>query len=204
LLLEEVAELPRGEQLALLRFLIERTSAQGVPLDVRVVATTRHGLARDAAEGRVHPDLAARLAAAEVAIPPLRARPLELAPFARTLAERAACAAGSAPPLLDEATLEALRDLDWPGNLHQLENLMSRAALLAPGRRVDLAALAGGGGRGPARLARESIATLDLRELEREAIERALAASDGDRALAARALGIHVRTLRNKLRDRAS
>jgi DNA-binding NtrC family response regulator len=206
LLLEDVTELPTAEQLALLRLLVDRTTAHGAPLDVRVIATTRKGLARDAAEGRLHPDLAARLAAAELTIPPLRSRPLDLAPFAREFAERAARAAGAPPALLDEAAIATLRGMDLLGNLHELENLMRRATLLAPGRRVDLAELTALGeerARSGSRFVRVPLETLDLRELEREAIERALAASGGDRTLAARALGIHVRTLRNKLRARA-
>jgi two-component system response regulator FlrC len=203
LLIEDVAELRSSEQLALLRFLVDRTDGRGAPIDARVIATSRGGLAHDVREGRLHPDLAARLAAAELALPPLRARALDVAPFARNFAERAAHAADVQPPVIGEADCEALRGLPLAGNLHELESLMQRAALLAPGRPLDVAALLLRRGPAPelAPESRGSAETLDLRALEQRTIERALALSRGDRNLAARALGIHVRTLRNKLRE---
>jgi DNA-binding NtrC family response regulator len=202
LLVEEVGDLPRAEQFALLRFLVERTSERGAPLDVRVIATTRDGLARDAAAGRLHPDLAARLAAVELTLPPLRQRPLEIEAFARRFAERAARRADAEPIALDGRALAALRALPLAGNLHELESLVQRATLSGPEEAVDFASLARTGGlaRGEPPAPRLSGETLDLRTLERRAIERALALSRGDRRAAARALGIHPRTLRNKLR----
>ncbi len=202
LLIEDVGELPLREQLALLRFLVDRTDGRGAALDARVIATSRAGLARDVREGRLHPDLAARLAAAELALPPLRARPTELAPFARVFAARAARAADAPPPVLADADCEALRGLALAGNLHELEGLMQRAALLAPGRPLDVASLLLRRSPQPTFAPDVRVPeTLDLRALEQRAIARALALSRGDRNLAARALGIHVRTLRNKLRE---
>ncbi len=201
LLIEDVAELASEQQLALLRFLVDGL----LRVDARVLATSRRGIARDVSEGRLHPDLATRLSAEEISLAPLRERGPDLAPLARKFAERAARAAGEEAPKLDDETFAALRALPFPGNLHELESLMQRAALLFPGRRVELARLGRGAAsaRAATAPAEPTRASLDLRVLERDAIGRALAASGGDRTLAARALGIHVRTLRNKLRAQA-
>ena len=200
LLLEEIGELAEPQQLELLRFLNEPGGARAIRADTRIVATTRLGIAQEVAARRLHRDLGTRLLAAEVMLPPLRARPADLPQLARSLAARAAWAIGEPPPQLDALALEQLRTMPFPGNLHELESLMQRAALLFPGARLDLARLARAPASARAKPEAASAKTLDLRELERDAIQRALAASGGDRTLAARALGIHVRTLRNKLR----
>jgi DNA-binding NtrC family response regulator len=195
LLVEEVPELTRADQLALLRFLIERSDARGSPVDARVVVTTRRGLARETAAGRLHPELAARLSAVELRLPPLRERPGDLRHFARELAARIARAANATPFALDERAFEALERLALPGNLHELQNLIERWTLL--GLPADAAR------SGPHAAASWAGEALDLRVLERRAIARALELSQGNRALAARALGVHARTLRNKLRERS-
>jgi len=169
------------------------------PLELRVLTTSRQPLAYEVTRGRLLPELADRLAVVELEIPPLRARPADVPVLARELAGLAAAAAGEEPPLLDEALLRALAESALPGNVRQLESLMQRAALLYPGRPVDPSFLERPLAERMPPLPLEA-KSLSLRELERAAIARALDVSHGNRTLAARALGISVRTLRNKLR----
>jgi two-component system response regulator FlrC len=199
---EDVGGLAPAQQLELLRLLVDGIGPHRRRLEVRVAATTRIGIAREITSGRLHPDLGLRLCAAEIALPALRDRPGDLALLARRFVERAARAIGERAPMLDDDAVAELARLPFPGNLHELESLMKRAALLFPGLRVDPRKLAGAAGRALAAIDPAESATLDLRTLERAAIRRALEASGGDRAVAARALGIHVRTLHNKLRAR--
>ena len=130
---------------------------------------------------------------------PLRARRGDVPLLARAFLERFARSAGSEPPRLGPRALEALAELPFRGNVRELENLMRRAAVLFPDREVDVARLLGPGPAAAPALP-EGLRCLNLRELERAAIERSLAQTRGNRTLASRALGINVRTLRNKIR----
>lgn len=196
LLLEEVGSLSRDEQLGLLRFLVDGVSPRGVASDTRLIATTRRGLSREVAEGRLHPDLALRLDGRELTLPPLRARS-DLFALAELFFADAALSLGTSRRELDAAARAEIQQRTLQGNLHELEALARRAHLL-PHTPISLA---------QPQLADETLPraeelhTLDLRRLERDAISRALSLTRGNRRLAARALGIHERTLRNKLRD---
>ncbi len=202
LLLEEVCDLPLASQELLVSCLrAGRLACADDALSrgaARVVVTSRRAVAAEVAAQRLLPELGIHFGAEPLWIPALRERPLDLPALAQRFLERAARAAGEAPAQLDAAALAVLAARRFPGNLPELEGLMRRAALLFAGRRVDLARLARPLAAAPPLAA--AGASLDLATLERDAIERALAASGGDRTLAARALGIHVRTLRNKLR----
>ena len=118
--------------------------------------------------------------------------------LARPFLERFARGAGG-PPRLDADALEALARLPFRGNVRELENLMRRAAVLFPGRGVEVRRLLEPGAAGPP-APPEDLRSLNLRDLERAAIERSLVATRGNRTRASRALGISVRTLRNKIR----
>ncbi|RIK91683.1 MAG: hypothetical protein DCC71_24915, partial [Proteobacteria bacterium] len=167
--------------------------------DVRVVVVARR---RPADDLRLCPALRLRLDVLVFALPPLRERPADVGQLARAFAERAALAHGSAPPILLDDAIAALRALPLPGNAHELAALMERAAALFAGRELDVAALLARRPLGAPRTAPEA-ETFELRTLERSAIERALARFGGNRTHAAKALGISVRTLRNKIREYA-
>jgi two-component system response regulator FlrC len=196
LLLEEVGSLSRHEQLGLLRFLVDGVSPRGVASDTRLIATTRRGLSREVAEGRLHPDLALRLDGRELTLPPLRARS-DLFALAELFFADAALSLGTSRRELDAASRAEIQQRTLQGNLHELEALARRAHLL-PHTPISLAQPEIADERLPRA---EELHTLDLRRLERDAIARALSLTRGNRRLAARALGIHERTLRNKLRD---
>ena len=170
----------------------------GVNIDVRFVATTREDLALRTEEGRFSRELFYQLDVIAVFLPPLRERPSDIPILADLFLDRIAGAEACARPELDGDALRALAELPLEGNLRELEMLMRRAVLLAPGERVDVAALEEvGPPRAPATRPAES--TFDLRALERDTIARALRAAQGNRTAAARSLGISVRTLRNKI-----
>jgi DNA-binding NtrC family response regulator len=196
LVLEEPSQLAPELQARLLVLLEERAHE---PLELRVITTSRHPLAEQASRGSLLAELADRLAVVELEVPPLRARREDLPVLARELATLAAAALGEEPPRLDERALAALRRCELPGNVHQLENLMQRAALLFPGQPVEPALFERPHGVGMPLVPPEP-RSLSLHELERAAIARALEVSRGNRTRAARALGISVRTLRNKLK----
>jgi DNA-binding NtrC family response regulator len=160
----------------------------------RLVACARGDRARVAAA--LVPELWLRLSGAVLEVPPLRERLEDLPALAAHFLARAAAERGLARPELDAGALAALAAYPFRGNLAELANLMQRAVIAGSSARLDVAALLDPRAR---RAPASSHATLDLETLERDAIERALAAANGNRTHASRALGISVRTLRNKL-----
>jgi DNA-binding NtrC family response regulator len=175
---------------------------------VRFVATTQRDLAEEVAEGRFREDLYYRLDVITLRVPPLRERRGDVPMLAQTFLARFAQAERTEPPRLAERTepprlgddaLDRLSSLPFRGNVRELENLMRRAAVLFPGAEVDVDRLLSSR-TPPTDLLPLGLRSLNLRELERAAVARSLVESGGNRTLASRALGISVRTLRNKIR----
>ena len=160
--------------------------------------------------GTFREDLYHRLAVFPIRLPPLRERPGDILPLAEALLRQAAAELGR--PGCDSTTRRARaccrRHLR--GNIRELKNLLERAAILAEGevvrRRAHLAgsrAAIGARRRPRSRRgcgARARAAASDLEELERAAIQRALADAGGNRRRAAEQLGIGLRTLYEKLK----
>ncbi len=206
--LDEVGELRPELQAKLLRAIQERQiervgSSRTIDVDVRWVAATNRDLPAMMRAGTFREDLYHRLAVFPIALPPLRARRRDIGPLADLLLARV-CRELKRPALaLDPAARAALVAAEWPGNVRELANVLERAAILCDGAALgvgdlwlDTAAVpppvAAGAGGAPVS------GTLD--ELERHAIEQALAASGGNRRRAAAQLGIGLRTLYDKLK----
>jgi DNA-binding NtrC family response regulator len=207
LFLDEVGELKRDLQVKLLRVLQEREitrvgGTEPVPVDVRVVAATNRDLEREVREGRFREDLFYRLNVIPIALPPLRERrtdiPLLVDHFLAKHGEP-----GRTRKIAPDA-LEALVAYAWPGNVRELESVVERTLLLADGDLVRLddlppavrmrtPTLAGGL---PIEI---PDAGLDLDELERSLILRALDKAGGNVTRAARLLGLSRRTLQYRL-----
>ncbi|WP_018864373.1 sigma-54 dependent transcriptional regulator [Thioalkalivibrio sp. ARh3] len=132
LLLDEVTEIPVNLQAKLLRVLQEREveplgGRQSRRIDVRVIATSNRDLREALAEGVLRDDLYYRLNVFPVWIPPLRERPEDIVPLARTLLRRLS---GNALTDLDTSAQRRLVEHDWPGNVRELANVMERAVTL--------------------------------------------------------------------------
>ncbi len=205
LLLDEVSEIPPALQAKLLRALQEREIRRvggdaDIAVDVRIVATTNRDLAAEVAAGRFRADLYHRLDVVRIDVPPLRERPGDLDPLVASILERRAREHELPRPEITPAARRALAAHSWPGNVRELENVLERALLLFPGAALEPAALRleiVAPKAGPAGLP----AAATLREVERFWILRALERTNGNRTRAARALGISIRTLRNKLHE---
>ena len=198
LLLEHVDALAPELQAALL----ERLEAFDGVEAPRLIATSARALV--SAVRRVDtpflPALAYRLEAVPLTLPPLRERAADLEALAMRFLETAARQAGLPSPTLDRDGLAELAQHAFPGNLTELQSLMQRAATLFAGERVPIAGLIAGR-TSATRAARFVAPSLNLREIERIAIEHALIEERGNRSRAAAQLGISARTLRNKIRD---
>ena len=139
--LDEIGELPAGIQAKLLRVLEERKvtrvgSSSPRPIDVRFVAATNRDLRQDVANGKFRKDLLFRINSVTILLPPLRERPLDIAPLARHFIALFCHKIGLSPPELSEGSLQRLREHHWPGNVRELKNVIERAAFLHPGARI--------------------------------------------------------------------
>jgi len=199
LFLDEIGDMDLAMQAKLLRVLQDRlvhpVGGKPVAVDVRIVAATHRDLPRAVAEGKFREDLYYRLGVVPIALPALRDRPADIVP----LAEHFLALAGGAKRLSPDAAA-ALLAHPWPGNVRELRNAMERAAALVRQDLVtsaDLAFL-----RPAATPAGQQEGTLPaaIAQLEAEMIRRALDAAAGNRAEAARKLGITRQLLYDKMK----
>ena len=195
--LDEVAELTKPLQVKLLRFLQEGTfekvgGEKTVEVNVRVISATNKDLKKEVRGNAFREDLFYRLNVIPIHIPPLRERkndiPLLVGHFLKQVAQRS----GRPVPRLSESALPAILDYSWPGNVRELQNavqfafvkckdmIINRDDLPLELRQVNSPA---GGRRGP------------FKKLDIQAVRNALALTGGNKARAARKLGVGRATL---------
>lgn len=208
--LDEVGELPLAAQAKLLRVLqegeVEPIGGSGpLRVDARFIAATNRPLETLVEEGAFRPDLYYRLSAFTLEVPPLRARPEELAQLCAVLLARGCDRLGLAPLRLRKGDLALLCERSWPGNIRQLQNVLEASAILSPGPWLDLDpdTLERGGARSSAGPERASALPETFATLVRRGLESALRACSGKvygAGGAAERLGLHPSTLQTKLK----
>jgi len=201
LFLDEVAELKTELQAKLLRVIEERSfervgGTRIIEVDIRLVAATNRNLKAEIEKGRFREDLYHRLAVFPIHLPPLKDRPADILPLAEQLLVGIGRRLGKPGLALDGESRRVLRAHDWPGNVRELANVLERAAIMAEGKLIAAGNLL------LVQFERER-PSLDgnLKDLERQAIVRALEATGGHRKKAAQRLGIGLRTLYDKLKE---
>ncbi|MFQ5816733.1 MAG: sigma-54-dependent transcriptional regulator [Terriglobia bacterium] len=207
LFLDEIAELSVDLQAKLLRALQEHEikpvgGTERVPIDVRIIAATNRDIDAAIRDGRFRKDLYYRINVVTIKIPPLRERKTDIPLLVNHFSERFS---DSVRPIngVSEEAMARLMNYDWPGNVRELENVIERAVALGSGsviHTVDLpSSLQSTPMPSTAGVSREGI--IPLRELEKQAILRAIEELGGDRLRAARLLGIGKTTLYRKLKE---
>ncbi len=204
LLLDEVSEIKPELQAKLLRVLQERSfervgSTRSIEVDVRIVAATNQDLQRAMAEGRFREDLFHRLAVFPVTLPPLRKRPGDIPALSDHLLGLLAARRGL-PLRLEPDAKRALERHAWPGNVRELANALERAAILSEEGLIGARDLVLGPVVSP-NTAETLILDGSLKQIERQAIVRALERNDGHRKQAAEQLGLGLRTLYDKIKE---
>jgi two-component system response regulator HydG len=210
--LDEVGETSSTMQAKLLRVLQEKEiqrvgGEETLKVDVRIIAATNRNLEKEVGEGTFREDLFYRLNVVTLAVPPLKDRrddiPLLAQHFLKKFADKNRKTVKGFVPL----AMAMLVNYDWPGNVRELENAIERAVILATGEHISEVQL-------PLNISEQyddvdelstgATQILDgthsLEDIEKEAILATLTASKGNKAEAARRLGVTRKTLHNKLK----
>ncbi len=208
LFLDEVGEMPLGMQAKLLRALQERKvrpvgGDTEVPFDVRIVAATNRDLEAEVQRGAFREDLFYRINVVQVHVPPLRNRENDALLLAQSFLKRCGSNRDGRVVGFKSSAAEKITSYPWPGNVRELQNCIERAVALAQFDHIGIEDL-------PERVSRSTAtralpetcdpaAILPMDEVERRHISQVLVALNGNKASAARLLGMDRRTLYRKL-----
>jgi two-component system, NtrC family, response regulator HydG len=222
--LDEIGDIAPEVQNKLLRVLQEREikpvgGDAFVKIDTRILAATNKNLKELASRGAFREDLYWRLAVVPIEVPPLRERREDLPLLVTHILSRRRGAGGAGgrrwPTRISPTALSRLAAYSWPGNIRELENVLSRAAILSDGDEIqaqDLPPLAGTRDPDGAEVALPDDVAADGRSLkdivadatravEKQALRDALSRSGGSPSKAARLLGISRASIYNKMKE---
>lgn len=201
LFLDEIGDMDLAMQAKILRAIQERVvtpvGARPQRIDVRIVAATHRDLAEWVRQGRFRADLFYRLNVVPIALLPLRERRDDVLPLAGHFLGLSA----ARPMRLSAHATQRLTSYPWPGNVRELRNAMERVAVFCRGDTVEADDLDFLGSSDPSSAPISPATDLPsaLEDLERRMIAEALSQSGGNRAEAARRLGIHRQLLHTKM-----
>ena len=211
--LDEIGELPMPLQVKLLRVLQERTvervgGTQSLPVDFRLIAATNKILEDEVKKGTFREDLYYRLNVVKAGLPPLRDRQEDIPLLIDHFIEKYTAGPEAAGIIkgIEKTAIQRLCDYEWKGNVRELENVIERAVILAPGSRICVSDLPS-----QVRNPSPSILQLDgipegvglaetLATVEKRMIQRAMKMSGNVQTKAAQILGIGKSGLNQKLK----
>jgi DNA-binding NtrC family response regulator len=199
LFLDEIANVPLGQQQKLLRVLetgeFERLgSSRTRRADVRLISATNANLSEEVAAGRFRQDLLFRLNTIEILLPPLRDRREDIPQLARQFLQTHAARYRKAITGFDPTALRALLDHPWPGNVRELDHAVERAVLMATGNIIHTSDL----GLRDRASGTERLEDMSLEDVEALLIRKAMARY-GNVTHAAHALGLSRSALYRRL-----
>jgi PAS domain S-box-containing protein len=202
LLLDEIGDIPMTVQNQLLRVLQEREiirlgESRPRKIDVRVLAATHRNLSDEAAKGSFRSDLFYRVRVARITLPPLRARREDVPLLAASFLAQFSAASGKRVTEFSQDALRLLSDYSWPGNVRELRSAIEFAVIRCKGTAIHSGDLPPEITQTAGSSAGAGDATVDEEARFRAALDR----SRGNRALAARLLGISRATLYRRLAD---
>jgi two-component system, NtrC family, response regulator AtoC len=205
--LDEVGDISAELQTKLLRFLQEREfervgGTQPIHVDVRVIAATNRDLGNAIKEGRFREDLYYRLNVIPISLPPLRDRREDIPVLAKYFLRRFAAETKKNFTGITEEAEAKLAAYEWPGNVRELANVIERAAVLGQGPEVTLGDLPPRIVYSEAERTSEGLSYRAAVDAARaDVIRRTLATTRGNRAAAARILGLHKTHLLNLMKS---
>ena len=206
LFLDEIGELDISLQAKLLRVLQEKEverlgDNRRIPVDFRLVSSTNRELPQEVAKGTFREDLFYRINVVRIDLPSLRERrediPLLVSEFVKEF-----CVQEGKVLVVSEKAMQTLCTYHWPGNVRQLRNVVERAVVLSRREEIlpsDLPAEVCAPSGGSENAAPSAV--VPLREMEAEAIRRALVECAGNKSLVAKKLGFSRKALYRRLKD---
>jgi transcriptional regulator with GAF, ATPase, and Fis domain len=222
LFLDEIGDISLDVQTKLLRVLQEKMfervgSSESFRVDVRIVAATHQNLERLIQQERFREDLFYRLNVIPLTVPALRERREDIPELVQCFLQEFSQQFGRATPEMEDEAMIALQHHRWPGNIRQLRNVVERAIVVCDGPTIRLSDLPeeirhgqsppGLGFVSSARPVTSAVnrkgarraAKEERMRLEQEALMRALSETGGNKAEAARLLGIPRSTLLSRM-----
>lgn len=208
-LLDEVGELPLAMQAKLLRATQEKVirrvgGNEPIPMRARIIAATNRDLADMVRRERFRADLYYRINVIPINLPALRNRSQDIPKLARRFAREFCRRNGRAIPVISDEAMESLMRYHWPGNVRQLENTIERTLALSPSVVLysddfpaeiqDPAPEPEKAPESPSRLLSPTLGT-SLKNLTFQHVLETLDRTGGNKAYAAKLLGIDRRTL---------
>ena len=208
LFLDEIGELDVNLQAKLLRVLENQEftklgDTRPTRVSARLVAATNRSLRQETDQGRFRPDLYYRLAGFVVAVPPLNARRDDIEPLATHFLRLYAARLRKRLTGMAPEFVQLLLRHDWRGNVRELKNVLERAVILADGETLTADTLPAEFRAPPAPPAGANGSGRSLRGVEKRQIGLVLQETAGNKAEAARQLGISVKTLYRKILEYA-
>lgn len=210
LFLDEIGDISAETQVKLLRVLQQREfervgGTQTIHVDVRLIAATHQNLERLIAEGKFREDLYYRLNVISVTLPPLRERFEDILELAVFFLRRAASRAGKRISKFEDGAIDLLTRYSWPGNIRELQNVIERAVVLAETETITIADLPldlqnAGAFTDLHPATAMPVRTSDDTQDERQSLIDALDRCGGNKARAARLLGLARSTYFSKLK----
>jgi len=202
--LDEIGELPMSLQKKLLRFLQEREiqrigSNARIKVDVRVISATNRDLEKLVNEGIFREDLYWRLNVVRINLPPLRERKEDIPLLVNHFLNKYAKENNKQIPQLEPEVMDALINYEWSGNVRELANVIERAIVLSPSGIISMKHL-------PRRIIEKTgwklykESSLNLLEVEKSLILKALNSTGWNQTKAAQILGISRKQLRTKMK----
>ncbi len=201
LLLDEVSEIPLALQAKLLRVVQEQElervgGTEAIHVDVRLVSTSNREMQEAIQEKTFRADLYYRLNVVPIYLPPLRERKEDILPLANHFLVEV-CRRDQIPlKTFSKKAEEKLLSYSWPGNIRELRNVIEHGVVMDYSNIIEEEHLLI-----DLKRSEEALPTVTIKELEKKHILRMLDHFDGNRTQAAKALGISIRTLRNKLNE---
>ncbi|MEW6685087.1 MAG: sigma 54-interacting transcriptional regulator [Candidatus Edwardsbacteria bacterium] len=205
--LDEVGEISPSIQTKLLRVLQDgeiRRIGETEPrkVDVRIISATNRNLESEVKEGKFREDLFYRLKVVGIRLPPLRERKEDIPILVQHFLKKTQVFTPKGIKGIEEKAIDALLHYNWPGNIRELENVISYVIVMAKGEIISLSDL-------PSEIIEQKKEvgprfvrkTKSLKEAEKEIILTAFREAGGDRKKAAKKLGISLRTLQYKLKE---
>lgn len=206
LFLDEIGYMPLSCQVKLLRAVEERRitpvgSTESIPVELRVIAATNKNLQNEMAAGHFREDLYYRLNVVGIHLPPLRQRKEDIPKLVQHFMTKYNKEMGKNCSSISDRAMDLLINYEWKGNIRELQNIIERAIIFAESDVVEASDIGLVSASGELTADEDRTLQEALRKFEKDYIYKILKKCKGDKAEAAKVLGVGVSTLYRKISE---